>query len=146
MNHVIFVSTKWRKQATTFQKKSFISHYFVTTPSLAQVSSFQKPCCQTLTGAKCHEHYQATHLDSIFCTNDAWRGQKPSDPTLSNLVCVTFKVQLLWTNLYNIPLTINSTFISGDVNSFVPTPSKSAHARHQKSSRPLESSCPDFSL
>ena len=29
--------------------------------------------CQAITGAKCHGHYQATHLDAIARTNDALR-------------------------------------------------------------------------
>lgn len=29
--------------------------------------------CQVLSAAKCHEHYQNTHLDAVIFTNDAFR-------------------------------------------------------------------------
>lgn len=68
----MFVSTRRdKKKVVTFSQPDsiftsfiFISGQFI---SKAHVSK-----CQVLSAAKCHEHYQNTHLDAIFCTNDAF--------------------------------------------------------------------------
>lgn len=68
----MFVRTRGDKDAVTFLQPDlvfnisiFISGQFISKALVAK--------CQVLSAAKCHEHYQRTHLDAIFCTNDAFR-------------------------------------------------------------------------
>lgn len=48
----------FKKKHFIFNATFFISGQFISKAVLAK--------CQALTGTKCHEHYQATHLDAIF--------------------------------------------------------------------------------
>lgn len=66
----MFVSTRGENEVTfsqpdlIFNISISISGQFISKALVAK--------CQVLSAAKCHEHYQNTHLDAVFCTNDAF--------------------------------------------------------------------------
>lgn len=67
----ICVSTRRDNNVVTFSQPDFIFNISISI-SGQFISKALVAKCQVLSAAKCHEHYQNTHLDAIFCTNDAF--------------------------------------------------------------------------